>query len=145
MAVKAIPFRVAYGDRSRHHPPQGGPSMTKQQFAQESNINFIVAKYRQTGLLEHVAKHKGEYGEFTQMDYHTALNALHAAQDMFNSIPADIRKEFNNDPGEFVAFASDPANQERIYELGLAERPYEPPAAPPVAPAPPEAPPAPEA
>jgi phage internal scaffolding protein len=117
-------FRSAYSAKERLHPPQGGPSLTKQSFAQESNINFIIAKYRQTGLLEHVAEHKGQYGEHQNIDYHEALNAIRKAEAMFDSIPADIRKRFDNDPGKFVDHVMDPKNQESVYEMGLAERPF---------------------
>lgn len=118
-------FRTAYGPKDKSHPPQGGPSLTKQSFQQESNINFIISKYRSTGLLEHRAVHEGNYGEFAAIDFHEAMNAIRAAEAMFDSVPADIRKRFNNDPGQFVDFATNVENQEQLYELGLAERPIE--------------------
>lgn len=109
------------------HPVQKqtvGESLTKQSFHDETEINNIMRRYRETGIIEHVKKYQGRYGEFdTVPDYQTALNRLHEAQEMFMSLPADIRKRFQNDPGEFLAFATDPKNADELIEMGLAERP----------------------
>lgn len=92
----------------------------KKEFAEECNINVIMKRFEKTGVLDHVAKHQGQYGDFTEaVDYHTALNMLHSANDMFMSLPAQLRAQFNNDPGEFLAFANDPENEEEMRELGL--------------------------
>ena len=44
------------------------------------------------------------------------------AQDMFESLPADIRTKFGNDPGRFLDFVEDPQNEEELIELGLKPR-----------------------
>lgn len=103
------------------------PSLTKQSFKDETDINFIIRKYHKTGIVEHVRRHQGRYGDFTNIDFHEAMNAVAEARSMFESLPANVRKEFDNDPGVFLSFAEDPANLDRMVELGLAEAPVPPP------------------
>ena len=99
----------------------GENSRTRQSFRDETDINTIMAKYARTGLLEHVNEHQGQYGDFTKVpeDYHDACNQVLAAEQMFQTIPAGIRARFNNDPGAFLDFADDPANEDEMRSLGL--------------------------
>lgn len=95
-------------------------SRTKQEFAQECNINVIMAKYQRDGLLLHVNRFQGRYDDVSgAVPYHEAQNILLAAQDAFMSLPSSVRAQFDNDPGKFLEFASDPGNKERMREMGL--------------------------
>jgi len=115
--------------------------MTKQSFQDETNVNNIMAKYLQTGLLDHVNKHQGNYGDFINApDYHTAMNRITAADQAFQTIPSDIRKKFANSASEFLEFVQNPENEDEMRELGLL-----PPAAPKEEPSDEQEPPAPEA
>ncbi len=136
---------------SMYHPHdrvqlQPGKGRTKQSFAEESNINLIMKKYEKTGMLDHLNKYDGKYGNFIAApDYHTAMNQIRSAGEMFMEIPASIRSKFDNDPAQFLKFAQDPENFEAMKKMGLAkEMPDEEvvsepptPAAPPEAPTPP--------
>lgn len=114
-------FRTAYDKRARVPIDLGGESRTKQSFADESNINAIMRKYEKTGVLEHLNKHQGNYGDFADLPtYQEALNQISEAQEMFAEIPATIRLQFENDPGKFLAFVQDPANVDQMVEMGLA-------------------------
>lgn len=100
------------------------PSMTQQHMKQETDINHIIKKYDKTGLITHVNNAVAQYGDFTQAnEYQEALNRVINAQNSFHALPAEIRKRFFNDPGEFFEFATDPANAEEMYHMGLAEAP----------------------
>lgn len=110
-----------------------GPSMTKQSFKDECDINTIMARYEKDGVVTHVKEHEGQYGDFTLgFDYHDAMNRVHAARDMFMSLPAGIRTKFDNDPGKFLDFVSDPKNSDAMVEMGLKEKAPVPAAVPPV-------------
>lgn len=99
-----------------------GPSRTKQEFKKESDIDFIINRFKNTGFIEHQAAHKGDYGEFMDIDYQTALNAVIAAQEMFDELPSKIRNRFENDPAKFLSFVEDGNNYEEMVEMGLAHR-----------------------
>lgn len=101
---------------------------TQQHFKEECDINGIMKKFERTGMLEHVNEFHGNYGDFTELpvSYHDAIDQVLAAQDMFMTVPAKVRALFDNDPGQFLAFVDDPANADRLVELGLAHRRVEP-------------------
>ncbi len=98
-----------------------GPGRTKQSFSEESNINLIMKKYEKTGMLDHLNQYEGRYGDFIAApDYHTAMNSIRSAGEMFMQIPATIRAKFDNDPAQFLAFVQNPDNREQMVEMGLA-------------------------
>lgn len=119
------------------------PSRTKQSFREESNINNIMAKYARTGIVEHGNRHAPSYGEVPAVDFKQALELVMAAEQSFAELPALVRRRFENDPANFLAFCEDPANRDEAGTLGLLNL-IEPQAAPepPAEGSPPPAPPA---
>ena len=123
-------FKTAYQDGlPRFQFETRGPSLTRQSSKDECDINRIMRKFEKTGILEHRNTFEGSYGDFTDtpQDYHEAIQQVMDAQDMFMSLPAKVRRQFGNDPAEYLDFVADPQNADRMVELGLATRP---PAAP---------------
>lgn len=119
-------FKTRY-QRTKHPFVCVGESRTKQSAKAEADIHTIMAKYKKTGVLAHRQVYQGNYGDFTGVvDYQTALNIVIEADRMFQTIPAHIRKEFDNNPHAFLTFAENPANAARLVELGLAEAPRVP-------------------
>lgn len=97
------------------------PSLAKQSFLKETDINNIMRKFEKDGLLEHVNTHKGDYGNFIGYeDYHSSLNSILLAEEAFLTIPSKIRATFNNDPVQFLEFAQNPENLDKMIEMGLA-------------------------
>jgi phage internal scaffolding protein len=95
------------------------PSLTKQSFRDECDINTILRKFNVTGQLP-VGSVQPQYGDFSGItDYQSALNAVMAAQDSFLQLPAKVRAKFDNDPALFVEFASNEANKDEMKALGL--------------------------
>lgn len=122
MAKNDIPFRTAYGEKLRVDLDCGTESMTQQSFAAECDINNIMAKWEKTGVLTHVRSSEPFYGDFLEtFDYHSAVNAVHQANDFFMSLPATVRARFQNDAGAFLEFLKDPANKEELISMGLAQ------------------------
>lgn len=108
-------------------------TMAKQSFKAECDINTIMSKYQKTGLIEHVQKFQGSYGDFTSVaDYQLSLNQVLDAQNAFDALPSSIRARFQNNPGAMLAFLEDPSNRDEAVRLGLVEpTPPPPPKAPP--------------
>lgn len=95
------------------------PSLAQQHAKEECDINTIVRRFGLTGELPNNVR-MPEYGDFTAAtDYHTAMNAVIAANESFMTLPADVRARFNNDPGAFVDFCSDDKNRAEAEKLGL--------------------------
>lgn len=96
------------------------PTLTQQHEKDEADINEIVRRFGVTGELPYVTA-PPTFGDFTEaVDYHTAMNVIARANAAFAELPADVRYEFHNDPGLFVAFCEDKKNLPRLRELGLA-------------------------
>lgn len=96
-------------------------TLTEQHHKDGCDITKIVNQYDKTGLITHVNNATAEYGDFTEVnEYQESLTKVIKAQQAFDELPAHIRKKFANDPGEFFEFATDPKNQDEMYDLGLA-------------------------
>lgn len=111
------------------------PTLAQQQFREEADINIIMERFGRTGELVAPVR-MPQYGDFTGVDdYHSAMNAVIAAQVSFDALPAKLRARFENDPGKFVEFCLDDSNREEAVALGLVEavtaeiQPAEPPSA----------------
>lgn len=124
-------------------------AMTKQAFADEVNINNIISKYKQTGVLPNSARSAlAQFGDFSEVpSYQDALNTVMLAQDVFAELPSAVRNRFSNDPGEMLAFLNNSNNREEAIKMGLidpstgrapapteAQEPTSPPAKAPAAP-----------
>lgn len=112
------------------------PSLTRQEFSDECDINVIMAQYERTGVISHVSKREPLFLDMTGVpDFRTAMDMMVDAERAFMSLPAKVRKDFDNDARNFVDFAVNPENLDKMREYGLAPpAPEEPPQAVPPAP-----------
>lgn len=125
-------IRTAYGPRYRVQINFPFPSLTQQNFQAECNISTIMARFEKDGILTHYNTHKGQYGEFADVqDFQTSVNQVMAAESAFMTLPARVRSTFDNDPAKFLAFATNPQNAEKMTELGLIKPSQNAPEAPP--------------
>lgn len=115
-------FQRAFAPHKRVRFATVGPSLTHQSMSAECDINAIMQKFQKTGILDHRNNFEGQYGDFIDApdNYHDAMNSVLEANEMFGSLPSSVRKQFANDPGLFLDFATDPANNAKMVELGLA-------------------------
>lgn len=96
-----------------------GPGKTEQAHKRQTDINYILNDYRKTGLVKHAAKHQGTYDDMPAVDFQEAMFKVTQAQQMFETLPGDIRKRFGNDPGAFLEFVQDPNNVDEMAKLGM--------------------------
>lgn len=100
------------------------PDMTKQSFKDDCDINLIIDRYDNSGIVTHLNHVEAQYGDVTQLqDYQQALDTIHAVEDYFNALPAQTRAVFENSPATFLDYANDPDKREKLAELGLIEGP----------------------
>lgn len=103
-----------------------GKSLTEQSHQDRCNINSIMARARRTGQVPIYSK-QATYGDFSSVgDYQECLNKMLEAERDFRKLPAEIRKEFDNDPAKLIEFMADENNLERAREIGLVEPVQEP-------------------
>lgn len=105
----------------------GNDGLTKQADAQDADINVLVKRFGITGTLPAVPV-PPTYQQFSEVfDFQSAMNVIRDATEAFNALPSDVRKRFNNDPGAFVDFCSETAddgkslaNLAEMRKMGLA-------------------------
>ena len=119
---KTITFRSAYDPHKKYVFKTVGDSLTQQHFKEECDVINIIKKHDRNGIIEHVQRGQARYGDFSEVhDYREALDLVRDAQDEFMTIPSDIRKKFDNDPGKFYEFVSNPDNKEELIEMGFID------------------------
>lgn len=99
----------------------GEISLTRQSEAESADINVIMKRYEQTGILPEMMKQNPEYGDFSDMGtYQEALNIVAFANSQFMALDAHVRARFSNDPAQFLDFCSNPENGPELVKMGLA-------------------------
>ncbi|UDN67833.1 internal scaffolding protein [robinz microvirus RP_143] len=97
------------------------PSLTRQEFASECDVNVIMKNYEATGIMPSLDGRTPIYWDADAVpnNLQDAMGALVYAEQLFNQLPAQTRKEFDNDPVQFVDFASNRENYSKLAEWGL--------------------------
>lgn len=92
----------------------------------------IVANYYKTGVITHTRDAAARYIDATVFtDFADAMMTKLKADEAFDNLPDHVKKEFNSQQ-EFVEFALNPNNLDKLREWGLAsplktlEQPAEP-------------------
>ncbi len=91
--------------------------LTKQTFRDETDINKILQKFQVSGVVSHLNKFEGMYGEFADFDFLNANLMLNKGADIFAALPSEVRREFDQDPSKFFAFVNDVENKDKLNEL----------------------------
>jgi len=105
----------------------GDQLVTKQSHKQECDINFILTQFKKTGIITHISKQQPVYGDLPdQIDFQQSLNLINAASDAFDALPSVVRRYFANDPGNLLAALHDPAQANKLQELGILKGPATP-------------------
>lgn len=105
-------------DTSDFGPRDYSDGRTKQSFKDSTDVNKIIRRAQKAGSLAHVQKYpEAVYGEFTGVDLLGAYQQVNRAQQIFDDLPSEVRREFRNDALAFAGFASDPANAGKLQEL----------------------------
>jgi hypothetical protein len=102
-------------------------TLTQQQFKEQASIQNIVDKYLKTGIapINTTPPLPEEY--LNIIDFHDAMNIVKRGEQSFMELPSVVRKEFSDDPGLFLNALNDPAQQQRLTDLGVFIKPEEPP------------------
>jgi phage internal scaffolding protein len=124
LSLKWAQPRILYSETNP--PPKPGvdcsvePTKTDQSQAQSCDVNFILKKYQQTGILPGTNV-ESVYRDVSDVPtYQEALNTVINAQQQFEALDAHTRKKFSNDPSEFLEFASNSENAPELIKMGLA-------------------------
>lgn len=121
MAGRNSKWRSAYVEHDPVEFVPVGESMTRREFAAECDINTLMKRYAQTGVISHVNNTQPRYLDLADTpDFMTALNMMNDAQAAFMRLPSVVRREFDNNPAEFIEYALKEENLPKLREWGLA-------------------------
>jgi len=117
-------FASAYDDFSAMSLETGlrclDPSLTQQQFKEESDINTIVDRFMKTGVMPDSVS-MPQYVDYEGVfDFQSAMNTIRAADENFMRMDAKVRARFHNSPQEFLEFFANSDNFDEAVRLGLA-------------------------
>ncbi len=84
------------------------PSATLQSFKDDADINCIIARFENTGVLVDPTvpvSRTPHFGDYSDMpSYQEAQNVILAANNAFYDLSAKIRERFGNDPAAYFQF-----------------------------------------
>jgi len=99
------------------------PSMTKQEFKAECDINNVVKQFKPHHMQQLLAMNLAS-GAYTDLpdsyEFQDALHMVKDAESRFMTVPAKVRDRFGQDPAQFLAFLQDSKNIDEARQLGLA-------------------------
>lgn len=99
--------------------------LVEQSHQAEVNINNIVKRHgmdliQKTALLNAPLM---QWDDVTGNDFQEAMFKVTKAQQTFDQLPSQLRKQFDNNPAKFLDFVQNPDNKEKMVEYGLAHAP----------------------
>lgn len=97
------------------------PSMTRQSFAKDADINTIMARYPNGGVpLDMFMQGTPVFGDFSDIsDFGAVVNRVNQARDNFMLLPATLRARFDNDVEKLLEFVNKPENVREAVDLQL--------------------------
>lgn len=91
------------------------------------DINVIVRRFGVTGVLPQRPLDP-MFADFSEVgDFRSAMDAVRAAQESFDGLPAEVRRRFHNSPNELIEFVSVADNYDEALKLGLVNKRPDPP------------------
>ena len=109
------------------------PSQTLQSFKNDADINCIIARFENTGVLVDPTvpvSRTPQFGDYSEMpSYQEAQNVIVAANNAFYSLASNIRERFGNDPAAYFDFVQSLKEGSDDYaeaiRLGIVNKPLD--------------------
>lgn len=107
------------------HRSGGMPSQTQQSAEPAANINTIMSRYRQTGVIAGPPGRsigqlrKPFFGDFVGLDFRQMMDTIIDVKNRFMSLPPRLRARFGGDPAQVIRFVKDPQNRLEALKMGL--------------------------
>lgn len=103
--------------------PEESP-VTRQEFKQECDINYILSQYELGYEVTHINEAAPQYLDCSAETFREHMDYIAGAFSMFEELPAKLRARFDNDPAEFLDFCSHEKNRPEMAQLGLLSEEY---------------------
>lgn len=111
-------YDAIHKQRARIQTPVGEHSRTKDQNPDAHNINKIMDKFIQTGLLPEATRRTATYGDNSNsMDLKASMDAIAGSHSDFELLSPYVRQAAGNDPMQLLEMLQTP---EGVHDLQLA-------------------------
>ena len=95
------------------------PSLTVQADLQKADINHVLKKYKELGIVDHLAQVDAIFMDVDEHDdFVGIMQTAKTAEYHFMQLPPELRNVFNGDAAEWLAASEDPSRIEN-YRTGL--------------------------
>lgn len=104
-----------------------GKSLTQQCFKDECDINNIIARYEQTGLIGDgsLSSREPMFGDYSDIpDFQAVRNLMAKGVEIFESLPSRVRQMFDNDVALYCEYIANRNNLDEACELGLVSEDF---------------------
>lgn len=99
-----------------------GKCRVKREFKDVVDVNNIVNRYVKHGVMPELRK-SGMYADVSKYgDYAECLAKVEKGNELFSSLPSEIRNRFNGNPQEMIDFLNNPENREEMIKLGFLDK-----------------------
>lgn len=98
------------------------PTLTEQHHRESCDVNYIIDVFQRTGKI--APGNSCFYEDISDRpdDLLECMNVVRRSQEIFASIPSNIRARFDNDPVKLLSWINDPGNRKEAGELGLLSK-----------------------
>lgn len=111
-----------YRQHDRQMKEFAEPSLTKQEFKEECDINNILAPYEKMGVdpLAWVEPLGGTYMDVSSLGtFEETMQVVALGREGFERLPSEVRERFYNDPAVFLDWVGKEENAEEARKMGL--------------------------
>lgn len=106
-----------YTPRQRTQIAFAAQGKTQQHFKAQVNINNIVRRYTQTGVVDHLATRPVKYGYASALDFGQVMRNMAALRSDFEHLPDHVREHFDNSAAAFIDAMADENRQAELREV----------------------------
>ncbi len=122
--------------RSKYQTFNNEESKTVQSQAPQADIQEILRKYKEVGIIEHLNRTEATYKDVSEFeDFAAVMRHAKEAETAFFELPSKVREIFNHDVAQWLDAAHDPEKRQALVDAGHIDAPEVAERAPPVEPA----------
>ena len=110
-------------NRVKCEAPEDEETRVEQSHKDEVNINNIVKRHGMDLIAKTAALQQFTFDDNPNNNFQETMNAILKAQESFDSVPKEIRREFDNNPAKFLDFIHNEDNKQQLIDWGLAKAP----------------------
>lgn len=97
----------------------GTESLTEQHHKESCDVNTIVRRFAENGVIDHINTNLPRYDYATATTFDEAARMVKAAEEQFGTLPAKVRAHFQNDTATYLDALTDPEQVKDLQMLGL--------------------------